>query len=281
MYSYYKEFTSYPSAPSVLILAGVHGDEIGTISLAYDLIHTINDKDLQFKNLSRINIVPVVNREGMRNQSRELVNGSNDLNRNWDQSTYTIRDELMNLINDYDIILDLHCSEYCDSIFLLDSRMQKLSSIIPVLDKCGIHYCIQDSHNATLKWYADSHDKIGLTWEQIGLNYLDEGVNAESLTTILNLLDNIHLMIESPDYTQEIEYPISYPLQNKREGLYIPIAKVGAKVKKNYPLGEIRSMKLNKAIEYIRAEEDCIVITQSHSQYIKKNQLGLITVQPI
>ena len=281
MYSYYKEFTSYPSAPSALILAGVHGNEIGTISLAYDLIHTISSKDLQFKNLSRINIVPVVNQEGMRNQSRELLDGSNDLNRNWDQSTYTIRDELLNLINDYDIILDLHCSEYCDSMFLLDSRMQKLSSIIPVLDKCDIHYCIQTSHNATLKWYADSHNKIGLTWEQIGLNYLNEEVNAESLTTILNLLDNIHLMVESSDYAQEDEYPLAYSFQNKCEGLYLPIADVGAKFEKNYPLGEIRSMRLNKAIEYIRAKEDCIVITQFHPQYIKKNQSGLITVQPI
>ena len=99
---------------NILIIAGIHGNEIGTISLAYDLIHTISHtkkEELQtlFPDIREITILPVANYEAMRSCKRDIVHTTNDLNRGWFTDRYsTIRTDILDEIEKADVVIDMN-----------------------------------------------------------------------------------------------------------------------------------------------------------------------------
>ena len=214
----------------------------------------------------------------MRNGSRDQVCDSNDLNRAWDNDRYNARNVINNLIDDSDIIIDLHCSENSDSMFYLDAEMNHLSGIIKVLNDNNIHYCIQSTQNDTLKRLADAKGKIGLTWEQKGLNYLDAETNEKSLDKLYHLLADVWLMRN--EYNK-VNYPkLANFIMNNFEGLYIPTAKLGQFLYKGDTVGYILDMSTNKVLEYLVVSENCRLATQSYPKYVQ-HWYPLALLQPI
>ena len=154
----------------VAIVAGVHGNELGTMALAYNLLKHYNgfieEKDIISKGeeqlerddshtititikhdhnifhwidpyraplegICSMTIIPVVNEIGLRDSTREQNQCTADLNRGY-ENIYT--DNVRNIINlivkNSDVVIDLHCSSNLAKCFILDMDMSKLSLLI-------------------------------------------------------------------------------------------------------------------------------------------------------
>ena len=104
---------------NILVLTGVHGNEISPVYAGYLLKKFDFDKS-KFKKLTILN---AVNTDGIKNNIREIPdNKTSDLNRMFkvDLDNNISVDELTKLFNDNDVIIDVHSSPSCCEFILLN-----------------------------------------------------------------------------------------------------------------------------------------------------------------
>ena len=215
-YTFEKSVNDNNKDLSLLIIAGIHGKEIGTISLAYDIIHRLkngcdNKKELTttkrkdisyykefnlvdyksdfwnaFHHIKSIKIIPNCNMDEVRNQKT-----LSDLNRNWD--CISARSFLKDIIDDSDIVIDLHCSpDQMANQVLLDIDQPDVDYIREKIKEMNIQYMIRGIKEATIKRYVNSHDdKLGITWEQMGYNYINKDVNDIAINQLFKIFETI------------------------------------------------------------------------------------------
>lgn len=256
----FKKVTPSTKDLNLLILGGIHGDEIGTVQLAYDLYmdlflsiynncddgtsakettksisykqYVINIPHTNkfwepFKGLKQITIIPNCNMSGIKARSRDQRSYTSDLNRNWD--TLDPRSVIAELINSSDIVIDLHSSpDQCAGFFLLDSDMPNLEYILKQLSESEIMYYVQGSTNDTIKRYVNSFDsKLGFTWEQMGINYINRQANDTAFNILSSFIKEdaarIYWGIRSPEETTlRKEVVLGKQLVSNAEGIVIP-----------------------------------------------------------
>jgi len=164
------------SLPSIVITAGVHGDEVGAMILLDALADRMAKSELPV-NITLVNYVnPTAIRESKR---KSTFADSSDMNRGWKSENF--RDELADIVSHHDVLLDLHCSASCTE-FLLFNNGQNVN--YEWLEDKGITFAVRDGSDDTLKMFASRHCHIGMTWEMKGLNYPDDQAILKSLDII-------------------------------------------------------------------------------------------------
>ena len=160
----------------ILILAGVHGNELGTILLANDINEWATPKNLLEHDIAILDIWTHVNISGTRNKTRDYVQNDPgmDLNRGYSidrPSADDIRKEIIDLIskNDYDIVIDMHCSHNIAPTFLIDADQDYAPEICKWCTEHHFNCMVRECHNDTIKRFTSDCDIIGLTWEQPGM----------------------------------------------------------------------------------------------------------------
>ena len=156
------------------IIAGVHGDEPGSIILAKRLMNYFENEcgDNFPAKFSEIKILPFANVPAIINNTRDYKEMCNprdtNLNRGWgmDDDEYNmdgIRNIIKEFVDDADVIIDLHSSPTCIPGFLIDSNQTYSDALIKWCEDSNINCMVRDCTNPTIKKYylnkfADSAD---------------------------------------------------------------------------------------------------------------------------
>jgi predicted deacylase len=288
-YSVTIKENSAKDTKNVLIIAGVHGDEIGTISLAYDLIHVIRNMDRlnllaqKFPFLYKLTIIPVANYEGMRIGKRDVVHINNDMNRGWDTSRYAseIRQEIIDEIERADVVIDMHSSENCDSMLYINSNDENHRKVIGFAEHLGLHYCVTNTKNDTIKSFVNTiPNKIGITWEQKGLGKVYPALNLLTQNNIMDILKNIG-EIDKHELSENKEVRNSISICNSAEGLFQVYYETGDVIERNAVIGSIIDMMTGKIIDRMyNSNTQSRIITTDYCQYAKKGNAEIL-LQPI
>lgn len=175
---HHKSSLDHKCGIKVLILAGVHGNELGTILLARDINKWATPKNLADNGIATLDIWTDINFSGTRNKTREYVanDPGMDLNRGYSidrPSADDIRKEIIDLIskNNYEIVIDMHCSPNLAPMFLIDANQDYAPEICEWCDKHHLNCMVRECCSDTIKRFVSNYcDSIGMTWEQPGMN---------------------------------------------------------------------------------------------------------------
>lgn len=174
--------------PKVLILAGIHGDELTSMEVCDSLFYKCVDENYKAANIKFINYV---NWYGIKNCVRECYSEEKieDLNRAHYVENDSVREILHDEIDKCDIMIDLHSSPKMMESFLIDNGTKFNLSLF---SKYNIPIIVRNFDGQTLKNYALNKNKIGLTFEANGLREVDYDSVDRSVNIIFKILNNIN-----------------------------------------------------------------------------------------
>lgn len=196
--------------PRILVLAGVHGNELTAMKSAELFTGNLKYKeDRWFDDVpfGSITILNYINMYGLIHNTRETGNLENplDLNRGYKESE-DIRSIIKNEIKEADIVIDIHSSpRIINAMFLVDngSKFPRKS----ISKYCDLPIVVWNSNNSTIKSYAMSLGKLGLTLETNGMEIIDEESAWMAFHALTNLLNNADTIWEE----YKTESPLQYP----------------------------------------------------------------------
>lgn len=217
---------------NILIIAGVHGNELTSIYCAY----LLSKYDYTNFNFKKITIVNSINKIGVIKNQREIPNtATSDLNRMFNlEDTIDIKEVLEKEIKEHDIIIDIHTSPKCDNFVLLNQD-DNTNSYVDYCEKNNINYLIRYSSTNTIKKYCIDLDKISFTLELNMMDYIDFDSAEKGKEIVLNIIKNNNFSIkkEEPKYESYVE------LQTYKAGLFISEKICGDVITKNDIVGSI------------------------------------------
>lgn len=146
----------------LLIIAGTHGNETLAVRLLAQLQDDLSKNKILFNDVGVITIANMFNESGLRNNSREWVDetqDSDDLNRSFTNGTPTGMDdaiiEMKSMIDSHDMVIDIHNSPTCVDMILLDANCYA-ESIASLYRQNGFNNCFYwASTSNTIKSYAN------------------------------------------------------------------------------------------------------------------------------
>jgi predicted deacylase len=203
----------------VLVIAGVHGNEL-TPLLAVNILENNLQNVTEF--YSELIVVNFANLNGIRFNTREIPDTStNDLNRMFKSEEINVFETLKQLIDQADVVIDLHSSADCTD-FVLINRDEYCNSYVNFCQSSKIQYVVRGNSNNTIKKYCIDNGKIGFTIELNRLDVIDANSAKNGARMVLRMLANIPSFQptkENPTYANYFEY------RYHKEGLFIPSGK--------------------------------------------------------
>lgn len=283
-------------ATNVLFIAGIHGNEIGTIQLAYSLIKNFEEFS-DYENIGIIGVIPCVNQSGLRNNTRNATEDYSDLNRGWKDNP---RSDLLDVITEmerqystkFHIVVDMHCSPNIAPIFLLNRDQKYVSEIMDAIDESvhdlpselsfsirnRVFGCVRDTSISTFKRSYSNEKRIVLTYEQSGYGEALHSLNTEMvnyfasifMTTLVPKLRNI-LTENKPSVNYDTNYLCKHIITNT-EGLLCIYKNVflGCIVRYGDAIAAIRDIRTDEIIETIRYLPNYDYAKQSSSDLNKE-----------
>jgi succinylglutamate desuccinylase len=267
---------------NILILTGVHGNELTPVYVGYLLNEYIlkNDKnyDDNYHNLTLIN---AINIDGIRKNIRDVpLNNTDDLNRMFKtevKEKYV--DEIKELIDKNDVIIDIHSSPACTEFILLNNN-EYSNSYVEFAEKFQIPYLLRFNNNDTIKKYCLEKGKISFTIEINKMNSIDFDSSSKCFNIIQDIFHNVNnfiYKIEEPRYEPYFEFFYH------KEGLFIPnyCKKLGKFIENGDEIGECINLKnFNKDIIYYKNNINARIISGDDTSYINPNS-PIYYLQPI
>lgn len=264
------------SQNKVLIISGAHGDELTPLRTVWLLNDYFGkEKDVRFTNINHITTIMGANHTGLKNNERKLVpdNHKGDMNRMFDEEyDYDAHEELKKLIDDHNIIIDVHSSPRVNEFVLVDIDGYT-EFILKWLKKANVNYgCRFPVSNGTIKKYALKNNKVGLTIELNALDKIDYSSASKGEMMIFNLLDNIKFEMKE-DF--KIPYNIGYvdeaiemeDIKAGCEGILMEKFQGGEMVKRGTLLAEVVDYEM-KPIREIFAKYDAFIVSLPSYHYV-------------
>lgn len=188
---------------NILIISGVHGDEITPIFCTKLLQEHLVDYNSNY-DVNNITIISAVNKIGIKNNTRDITKKqSNDLNRLFNsdiQEDYVAI--LKTYIDEHDVIIDIHSSPNCTE-FLLINQDFYANSYVDFCIKNDIKYFLRYSNSDTIKKYCSNLNKISFTLELNGMDRVDDHSTIkgyEIVKTIISNINGLNIIKEEPKY---------------------------------------------------------------------------------
>lgn len=179
------------SKKTLLILSGIHGNEYVPCILANNISKNNEIIDFLKKEYKKITFFNNINKEGLTNNTREYINI--DLNRLY-QYDFTLVDTIKSLIDESTHIIDLHSSPHCDN-FILINNTDTANSYVEYAINNGINYLIYDQYNSfTIKHQSQLKNKISVTFEMNGIDYINYNNVTNAEEQILKILKTFHTL---------------------------------------------------------------------------------------
>lgn len=216
----------------ILITAGVHGDELGSVLVARELKGWVEGKDLE-----NVDILPNVNLRALESWQRENPEDGKDLNREFPgdkDGTVTERNayDLFKKAKQYDCVIDLHTygqGSRCLPYMLTDLNK---GSNVQLCKQIGVKYGIQTGGDSGQLFLELSNIGIpAMIIEAGGSHYLRADIMGSVLKKLKEFIINDE---QKEDVTFFKEYTRFRP---ELKGFYKPNKKPGEHVKKGEILG--------------------------------------------
>jgi len=158
---------------NITLSSGVHGNEqCAVLSTRIATAYFNNDNALFVRNIGPLN------RRGLRDCVREVTDDqepTNDLNRKFAPASTEKLDDIdgiteyvKKMIKDADIVIDVHNSPACANTVLI-SNNGFADRYVEHCNKHGIPFILWESNTDTIKKYAQSKHKVGITIELGGM----------------------------------------------------------------------------------------------------------------
>ncbi|MFW6196192.1 MAG: succinylglutamate desuccinylase/aspartoacylase family protein [Thermoplasmatota archaeon] len=216
----------------ILITAGVHGDEFGSVLVARELKGWVEGKGIQ-----NVDILPNVNLRALESWQRENPKDMKDLNREFPgkengTSTERTANELFKKAKQYDCVIDLHT--YGDKSRCIPYMLTDLDKKynIELCKNVGIEYGVQTGGDSGQMFLELSNRGIpSMIIEAGGSHYLSEKIMS-------NVLHNLKEFILDVEREKSVKFFPKYTRYSPDlKGSYIPKKKPGDTVKKGDVLG--------------------------------------------
>ncbi len=269
------------SQNKVLIISSVHGDEVTPLRTVWLLNDYFKkEKISRFSKINSITTVMGANHIGIKNNERKIVppNHKGDINRMFDEDyEYDAFEELKKLIDEHNIIIDIHSSSRINEFALVDIDGYA-DFILKWLKKSNVDYaCRYAVSDGTIKKYALKNNKIGITIELNGLEKIDFASASKGEMMIINMIDNINFEMKE-DF--KIPYNIKYidemyeieDIKAGYEGILLEKFQGGANVKRGTLLAEIVDYEF-KTIREIVAKYDAFIVSFPSYHYVTPSSI--------
>jgi len=249
---------------NILILTGVHGDELTPIYCGL-LLRNYGFSDMK-KNFKKITILNAINIEGIKKNIREIPNiNTDDLNRMFSNDYDGDLSEIIaEEINKHDIIIDIHSSPRCTEMILINQN-EYANSYVDFIKSIDASYLLRYSSNNTIKRYCQDLGKISFTIELNGMGKIDYESSHKGFNVVLEIIKNninINLVKEEPKYDSYFEFT------TYKEGLFIPIVKLGDFIKNGDCLGHVLDLKTFDMNMIIYNKKDARLMLFDDIQYV-------------
>lgn len=194
---------------NILILSGTHGNELSAVEVGLKLKNMYKGNDDITDNITdNITVIPFLNENGLINNTRECNDViSSDLNRAFKHSiSYknTI-DYIKELVDQNDLIIDIHNSVRCSNFCLVDEG-HNAQLIIDTLSYAGVEHAVRFSTGGTIKEYCNSIGKIGITYEFSGMSTLNtSAVSAKAFNDIIKIVRAFQNDLKIDSKKQQLE----------------------------------------------------------------------------
>ena len=259
----------------ILILTGIHGNEITPVHAGYLLSIQKWDKT-KFKTLTILN---GVNKNGLRNNTREVPNSfTDDLNRMFSNDIdKDLKETLEKFFIEADVVIDIHSSPHCTEMVLINQD-EYGNSYVEFCEKNHLSYLLRYSSLDTIKKHCYLHNLISFTIEINGMDMIDaeSSVKGSALVTqIIENIDKFESKIEKPKYETYIE------IYNHKEGIFLQSEPNGSFIKKGTVLGEIIDTDTFEStkVKYQKDFESTLINSSGRS-YVTPNE-PILYLQPI
>ena len=221
-------FEAQKAGKHILILGAVHGNEIAGTIAQQNIINQIENNMIHLKS-GKITFIPIVNEKAHQIDERFVdvnLNRVIKYHQNPANNEEKIANELIKLIEECDIMLDLHSTHCPDDVpfAFIDYPYEKnreLLSLIPVKTALAgwpqIYANQPDITNFCTEEYAHQHNKSGITVE-CGYHKAEKSIDIAT-TTILNILSYFDVIeYEKPQKSNPTVVTLSSYVTKKSEG---------------------------------------------------------------
>jgi len=265
------------SMKKVLIIAGVHGNELTPIVCLQNLIKQLNGQGIEYiRNLSKLTICVGANVDAIRSKHRtSTLNINGDLNRAFNTSP-DVYENLNYLIDQHDIIIDVHSSPNITECALINID-EHSKAIIEWCNESITPYICRYFDGDTIKQYCLSTGKYAITLE---LNGMD--VNRKSAQHGQSILTQLLISLPTePLYASEYnDIPPIVNIIAQRSGIINSSYELPRIVKKGEILGHITA--LDMSIKYIISPIAGIIMGFENNIFVNcGEEIGFIKVDTI
>jgi len=235
----------------IFFIAGIHGIENTSIQVAFELLRIFKNEKLNYK----VGIIPLVNLEGTKNESRENPLDGKDINDCFsdiliESSSEQIAQNIWEIAKEYEWIVDLHSAgfaRYLPHLIIFDEK------VLEDVKYFGFNFIIKretgksGNKNSLLAFAAQKGKKVCALELGGGQTVFTDDISY-SLKSIINFLYHVNLLNgpenESPTksdqiYLNDCRKIIIAPFK----GLLFFKKRLGDTVKKNDIVAEL--LKLN------------------------------------
>ncbi|MEL7120817.1 MAG: succinylglutamate desuccinylase/aspartoacylase family protein [Bacteroidota bacterium] len=265
-------FRASNEGPKLLLLAGVHGDEVNGIEILRRLLVNKVFESLQ---LGSVIVLPVLNVFGFLHRSRELLDGK-DLNRSFpgqktgalaSRIAYTLTKEIL---PEVDIVVDFHTGAHQHYNYPQiryttgdeESALLAKSFAPPVIVS-------KPAIKKSLRAVGKDHKKPILVFEGGENSRLDTFSIQEGMDGLIRLLNHLNMLnFPVPENSIHLFEKSSW-LRASRAGLFRPFRVSGQEIKKGDVLGEIGD-PLGEKVYSINAPRDGFIIGHNNGPLVNQ-----------
>ncbi len=190
----------------VLFIGGVHGDEHLGKLLVYKLYEVLVENNHVLNDHFEFTFYPVANPAGSLANTRQFTTNSNhDLNRINMYNENILRSRIETLINEHDIIIDIHNSIDVINCFLFTMN-KDYHHEIDLCERANVNILTRYSKGLTIKDYAKDLGKLAFTYEFSGMNSYEYPLNiVKAINDITSLLTK---RVDQREIIASLNYPI-------------------------------------------------------------------------
>ncbi len=237
-------FRSHKKGPSVLFMAGMHGDEINGIEIIRNLL-----KEKYFEHLQRgsVTVIPIVNVVSFLNRSRELPDGR-DLNRCFPGTkrgslgSRIAYDTMHKIIPQIDFGVDFHTGGNEINNYPQVRCVFNEPKSVELAKAFGAPFILNSAYREkSLRKEAAALGKSILVFESGESNRFNNIGITEGINGCLRLMKNLKMLDVSTPKSQSITLNGSKWIRARISGLFRTTRKFGTYVEKDQVIGEVSS----------------------------------------
>ena len=236
-----RYYTFGSGNPSVLIVAGIHGDELTSIFAALRLVKLLKSSASGVR--GTITILPKANPLAIKERKRTAFDGI-DLNRCFpgDKNgmlTERIAERIWNIAVNQDYVLDLHCCGHC-SAYVLALHMEN-RFIREYAEKIPLDTVVQSTGLRKQLFVELTHAGVPAAIIEVpGISGIANLAWSRKLSkVVLQLLVNIGALNGKPRKVRQRYFSKLVSVVAQKEGVFVPRSELGMFVRKGWILGYI------------------------------------------